>query len=297
MYKFAPKLERAKIQLFSWFEAVGIPCRDVPDQLALTVQAKTGTSKVVSINVPNEVQQHPCPVPKYPGDLTIEFADIRAPNLTDAKNAFAKLTQALGYGALLPVDRGTDLNDRDFDLYTMRHKEFRRSPNPTPEFFEKYRTIVQKAVNHFYYPNQAFCARVGMDRDDIMAYAWLYAITYEANFRVLTVTKNDNIRLLTNHLKQRLGALQKRFQMRAKKLCSENVDDIDKILNLSTATHEGTFEPSEALYSNLRKLPKPLAIQKLNQAVEQVKCKRTKKLALSLLSQLSETGRCGPPSP
>lgn len=290
MMRYSTKANRAKVQLHTWLNAVGVPCTDIPGALAVEVLTKGGKRKVLSIDVPNE--------PSIPGDIVVKFNDIRAKNLEDAKKYFGKLIHRLGYKPVTPVDRGVDNNDDDFELFTFRHKELRRSPNPPPAFFEEYKGVVRRCVNNFYYPNQKFCLRIGLDRDDLMSYAWLYATIFEANFKVLDPTQNDNQRLLTTHLNQRLGALQKRFIARAETLCAntENIDDIKLTFDeIALTRNEVVEEPplaaqeaKDALYLTIEGMPKSLAIIRLNRALDVLTCNKARKIAQRMLNKLTK---------
>lgn len=121
---------------------------------------------------------------------------------------FHKVTQKLGVGQPIPVNRGVlpQPKDLDFDLVAFRHTEYRAAPDLTVEELSKYNKCISNCVNLFYRANKPLLGVYGMGKEDLRT----YAIVWTANFchRYQKDNDSENKKLLTSHLKQRFSGLR-----------------------------------------------------------------------------------------
>lgn len=134
-----------------------------------------------------------------------------------ALSAFYKITDAAGYNRIPPLDRGAhgSVNDKgnprklhykdeDF-LVAIRHSEFRRSPDPAPDRWGKYRFVMNRIVWEFYQMNLGMCQRQRVDIDDVMQYARCAMVNFCSRYETPVPVLNDNERKFTGYLRQRLN--------------------------------------------------------------------------------------------
>ena len=178
---------RITTQLKSWLTAVGISYEDSTSGLVVT---KKDGAKV-------EV-----PVATYAKDLSSR-------NITKSMEAFRGLQLALGYDPpKVPVDRGplpkrkAHFSD-DFDLVVLRHKDFRRSPNPTNAQLKEFSVVIDKAVWKFIKKNSQTCADHGFEIEDLRQYALAWTVNYLGLYRDDSVDRAKNEEYLFNYLSQR----------------------------------------------------------------------------------------------
>jgi hypothetical protein len=109
-----------------------------------------------------------------------------------------------------PVYRGEEptkklhYND-NFELVAMRHREFRKVPNPTTADYVRYDRVIKKAVARFLYINTKVCRRHMLQFEDLLTYAQVWTANYLGLYRVTETdsTNSDNERKLYVHLCQR----------------------------------------------------------------------------------------------
>jgi hypothetical protein len=140
--------------------------------------------------------------------LFVLACEVTSRHSATALRAFQSITVATGYGAAKPIDRGEEpakkLNYEDnFELVAMRHKEFRRVPNPTAAELAKYDRVINKAVSRFMYINAKICKRHNQDFGDLKTYAQIWTCNYLGLYKVANPTNNDNEKKLYAHLCQR----------------------------------------------------------------------------------------------
>jgi hypothetical protein len=199
--------------LRSWIRAAGIPVRSskVPG-FDLTVTRDGGSELEVQVTKRKDET--------LPGDgIQVLASDITGRSLALCTAAFYRVTDAAGYERRNPVQRGgaIELNekgnprklhykDEEF-LVSIRHPQFRRSPNPSADRWVKYGTIIDKASSAFFRSNFELCARQGLAVDDIKTYARCFTVNFCARHEIPEeeTTHDDNERLLTASLKQKFA--------------------------------------------------------------------------------------------
>lgn len=98
----------------------------------------------------------------------------------------------------------------NFELVAMRHRDFRRSPNPTPEKLRSFKPVAEKVAQRFLSLNRDLCLLHGYDHGDLMT----YALVWTTNFLGLYARdghsrhSDENAKLLCVHLKQRFAELR-----------------------------------------------------------------------------------------
>jgi hypothetical protein len=139
--------------------------------------------------------------------LFILAADMRA----DPLKNFHIITEAAQRGRPVPVDRGPEPEaqrlhfSRDFELVAMRHREFRKVPNPTPEILMAFKPVIEKAISRFMYINRKICQRHGLQACDLRTYAQVWTCNYLGLYWVKDPVDRDNERKLYAHLCQRFA--------------------------------------------------------------------------------------------
>ncbi len=209
-YTIQAKNATAVNLLRSWLGAVAIPVR--PSKVSgfdLTVTAINGSELEV------QVSKDGAPVD---GGVQVLAGDVTGRSPTAALAAFHKVTDAAGYERRTPVNRGTagEMNekgnprklhykDEDF-LVTIRHTQFRRSPNPSDDRWKKYQDAIKGTSASFLRSNFELCARNGLTLDDIMTYARCFVVNFCARYEIPEeqTTFHDNERKCYEYLKQEL---------------------------------------------------------------------------------------------
>lgn len=197
--------------LTSWLKAVGIPVIPASEGFDLTVLGKDSKKVDVIVAVEGEVRST---------GLKVLAKDVTGRQEGKAYAAFHKITEAAGQGSPIPLDRGGGqkiLNekgnprklcyrDEDF-LVTIRHNEFRRSPNPSPAAWRQYQRAMNWIVGKFYFKNTALCERQKMELEDVMQYARCFMVNFCARYERPDATPSANEGLFMEYLRQRLSGL------------------------------------------------------------------------------------------
>jgi len=195
----------ALLRVNTWLRAVGVPVSDrKEDGIDLTVICSDGSP--LFLVVTNDCAALGATVPH----LVVKASDITSRHTAIAMTAFHAITSTAGYGEPMPVDRGPAPEHKlgyedNFEMVAMRHREFRRVPNPPPEELASYDSIINKAVARFLRVNQIICARHGLEASDLKTYAQVWACNYIGLYKVAAPTNHDNERKLYAHLSQRFG--------------------------------------------------------------------------------------------
>ena len=135
----------------------------------------------------------------------------------DALEAFYVVLDAAGYERREPVRRGGDgptnengnlrklhYKDEDF-LVSIRHSEFRRSPNPADDRWKKYETAMTKVVWKFHQAEGIgeMCARMSVDIKDLMQIARCLMVNFCARYETEIRVENYNEGRFYRYLRQR----------------------------------------------------------------------------------------------
>lgn len=205
MYLDTNKNARAVSVAHSWLTAVGIPFKKSSiDGFDIDVEKPSGL--MMEVAIADSLGGIPF------GGIIVSAEALSSSNKGVALNAFHEITNAAGYGKPIPIDRGIDpdhkLNfDDEFELIAMRHREFRLAPNPPPEVMKKYEPTINNIVRHYYNSpkNRPLLVRIGYTEGDLKTYALVWAINYIHKYTIMNDAGDENIKLLTNHIKQRFN--------------------------------------------------------------------------------------------
>lgn len=204
-YKQEAKNAKALTQAMAWLKAAGIKAEpSTTEGCHLAVKTLDGATLQVAVLIN---QQDPTPIGS---NLVVLAGDLTSRHSALALKTFQSITIAAGYGARKPIDRGPEperklMYDDEFELVAMRHKEFRKVPNPSAEELLAFDRVINKAVSRFVYINQRICLRHAIQASDLKTYAQVWACNYLGLYRVAEPTDNDNERKMYAHLCQRFG--------------------------------------------------------------------------------------------
>ncbi len=256
----------ASIRLYSWFNSLNIQCYLV-DNAIMVIDSK-GIYKKVKIFEFSKSK------------LNIKPSVVNHRNLTFALNGFKKIVEELGYTYSSPVNRGIADHrlkfEDNFELISMRHCDFRRSPNPPDEVFKEYKKVMDLACYKFLSFNYKLCKRNLLDHGDLKSYASVWLINFLGNFRDPNNSEKETKNKLFYYLTQKFFCEFKDFLERQEKRCAPEFDDFclssfggisdEGILNtdlLPKNELERKEDAMEELRERLSKLPKRKAKQKL----------------------------------
>jgi hypothetical protein len=204
-YVKEPKNAKALTQVGNWLKAAAIQARPSSTPgCDLTVKTADGRDLEIKVALGPSDER---PAAEH---LFVLASELAHRTKAVAVRAFHSITEAAGHGRPLPINRGVDpakkLSFEDnFELVAMRHKEFRKVPNPTAEELKAFDKVIGKAVSRFLYINTKICRRHGLEFDDLKTYAQIWTCNYLGLYKVANPTNNDNERKLYAHLCQRFG--------------------------------------------------------------------------------------------
>lgn len=147
------------------------------------------------------------------GVCEVGAKEIISPNPEVFLNALHTVTECAGYGKPNPVNRGeapsSRINYKDqFEEVYLRHSVFRRSPNPKDETLLKYATIIEKVAKRAFRRYNWILEPMGFGADDLINIGRVHTVTF-IHYYASAENKTDNIKLLTEYLKQRFSELAK----------------------------------------------------------------------------------------
>lgn len=192
--------------------------------------------------------------PSGPSEVAVEVSakDLlsRKPEVVAA--AFARITEAGGYGALAPISRGPARAKRpygdDHDSVAWREGTFRRSPNPSPEVYQQTDKIVGTCVRFFYFKNKQLCMRLSFDVDDLKTFAQVWTANFFATSRIVDepMSSEGNQKLLYRHLRQHFAWLYAQMRgIRSRSLVLDR-DALSTSLNVEYVLDAHTWATGEA---------------------------------------------------
>jgi hypothetical protein len=196
--------------LRSWLTAAGISSRSSKSPgFDLVVTTATGADLEVQVSKTCNL---------LGAGTYVSAAALTGRSPSAALKAFHDLTDVAGYDRRQPINRGAGgaLNekgntrklhykDEDF-LVTIRHTQFRRSPNPPESRWAKYKAVIEKTSAAFFRKNFDLCVRNNLTVDDVMTYARCYVVNFCGQFEIPEeqTTSCDNERKCFEYLKQNL---------------------------------------------------------------------------------------------
>jgi hypothetical protein len=126
--------------------------------------------------------------------------------------ALHSITEAAGYGSPIPVDRGEAPTSRinykeHFEQVYLRHSVFRRSPNPKDlQALDKYNKTIEGTANRAYKRYHWILQPMGFGAEDLVSIGKVHTIAF-IHYYAAAINNVDNIKLLTEYLKQRFSEL------------------------------------------------------------------------------------------
>lgn len=206
--------ERASRVLISWLNSVEIPAEPGDmDLVDVYLQTKDSAPVFVQfIGIPQKADRKP-----PTGKGVAVFIDAKAMTSTRLEKAlpiFSGLTEALGYGRMVPALRKqtgvTRLNSKDnFDLISFRHREFRAVPNPPDGAIEQYESVIHTTCTSFL-KKFPFLRWIGFEVEDLKTYGRVWATIFVGRHAVSDPTQGGNEHLFVRNLKIRLYDLAQR---------------------------------------------------------------------------------------
>lgn len=194
------KNQTAVRRVLSWLEAVEIPAKIGDGEM----------SDIVTITVDGAVRRITVafePTCTTTDTLNISADKINHTNVDVAIGDFFRLTSALGYGFRLPVNRGSvekakvNFNE-SFDDIALRHRDFRRAPNPPKGKLAQYEKVVMNLCKRFIYRNQTLCNNSLLSAEDLYSYAMVWECNFWGSFAV--ESEDENVKLLSSYIQQKL---------------------------------------------------------------------------------------------
>ena len=250
MKKFDQSEEKILCKTISWLNAVSI--KNKLDGNKLNIQTKSGTTLTVQ---PSSIVQ------------------ITSPDTKIALEAFHSVSDAAGYGKPVPVNRGVVpvsklRNSNDFDLIVMRHRDFRRVPNPPEIELLKYKKVFSYCCRKFFYLNKDLCSKTGVSREDLFSYCFVWGCNYLGLFQVLDETENDNVKKMTCYIRQRFIKFREALLKKEREIVPDQdvVDGVFGFRRYSENPYEVESSVPRTLKQYLDLLPHDEMVQVLTDA-------------------------------
>lgn len=238
--------------LRSWLRAANVP----------TAPAAPGFDLAV-VDVLSEVQQVKVVMkdePAAPTGITVQASDITGRKESVALAAFYTITDSAGYERVAPINRGGNVRlnekgnprklhykDEGF-MVSIRHTEFRRSPNPADDRWKQYKAVMEKVVWKFFQSNYEMCCRQAVDIKDLLQVARCLMVNFCARYETPTPVWNDNERKFYRYLQQRFH-----YDVRAIMVKSERslMPDSDTVRTALACDSEASPDPTDAYVAAL----------------------------------------------
>lgn len=252
-----------------WLDECNVPYERVEDgPVDLLVQTADHTPLGIvltdSLDTP--------PLTEYP-TLLLSIAAIAHLDLSVRLTAFQSILQAAGYDAMVPVDRGPMPSGRlqladDFDSVTLRHTEFRRTPNCVADQLRDYQSVMDVSLNTAWRRYRWIWQRFGLERDDLSTWAKVWTMSWLNEYS--TPSKDENRRLLHTRLWQRFAELAHAVERRTEQVMPDMRGATIDTPTGPRAILKG-FEcmlPAEEDTSTVRPLSRKRASQELTKALD-----------------------------
>lgn len=231
--RYGTNNSRAVQQLVSWFRAVDIPVSDITDD-SLTIIATDGR------NIDVITAQDTGTEALIDRNTAIIPATISGLRVSQVMRFFHSITRIAGYGEPVPVDRGTEpvlkATHKDFDLTVIRHREFRRAPNPTPESLARCTKTINSAVRNFLRNNHKICAAHGHDIDDLLSYGHIWAVNF-LGLHDLPSQYSNQQNILYSYIKQRLKHFLDMLHKKERGKVKAGEDPVAGVLDIDTCSY------------------------------------------------------------
>lgn len=107
----------------------------------------------------------------------------------------------------------------DFDLILMRHRTFRRTPNPDPQEFKRFQPIARKVAKSIYYKFKPVFAAFGYDEEDVEQVGLIHLTNFLHAYKS-GVSESHDKNLCIRFLRQRLQEAAKKIDRHARESCT-----------------------------------------------------------------------------
>ncbi len=216
-------VKKTLARLASWMDACKIKYIVEPD---FSVSVATTEGRPVKIVV--VLEKNEGPLVAAPAYLELLASDFCSAKREVSFGAFHAITEILGYGSPIPVERGaptprtyrgktkdgTEIEGAE-DLTVWRHNAFFNAANPAPEVFSYFDDVISSCIKFFWGKNFLVCERLGISKGDLRTHALMWTTTFWSEGRVFNDCKDDaNKRILYEHLRTRFGELHAQFAVR-----------------------------------------------------------------------------------
>lgn len=155
------------------------------------------------------------------GGIEVSASDIRS------VNGLANIHKAIEFriGAsvnLQPRPEGAagraNISD-DLDLILMRHRTFRRTPNPDPKEFKRFQPVARKVAKSIYYKFKPVFAAFGYDEEDVTQVSLIHLTNFLHAYKS-GVSESHDKNLCIRFLRQRLQEAAKKIDRHARESCT-----------------------------------------------------------------------------
>jgi len=215
--------------------------------------------------------------------------DLLSRNKAVALAAFWEVTDRLGLERTQPFNRGVEpVNEagemgkasykNDVFVAAIRPADFRRSVNPTQDQWKQYERIMKNACAKFLFQNKGLCVSHGLEIDDILQFGRCYIINFCNKYEVPLAEANENEKLFSVYVNQRLYGDLRRVLKKAQPgddlehtwlNFDESLDDSSHLFKMDTLTREQELENAqEHLNDRLRSLGHDQLVTCLRQALD-----------------------------
>jgi hypothetical protein len=195
--------ERATLAIASWSDACGIQWKQSQSGSDLLLMDTLGRPHDLVIEpTATETATFTNPVLRaVASDMTSDERDV-------AFGAFHKLTDALGYGKPIPVDRGAEPDKKlcykdEMELVALCHNLLRMSPNLAPEKIAPYAQVIDNCTRFYANKFKRFFDLFGYKQSDLATYSYMWFLIWHHHYRKLFAPVVENKKLLTRYIQQR----------------------------------------------------------------------------------------------
>ena len=107
----------------------------------------------------------------------------------------------------------------DFDLILMRHRTFRRTPNPDPKEFKRFQPVARKVARSIYYKFKPVFRAFGYDEEDVAQVSLIHLTNFLHAYKSGASESHDK-NLCIRFLRQRLQEAAKKIDRHARESCT-----------------------------------------------------------------------------
>ncbi len=107
----------------------------------------------------------------------------------------------------------------DLDLILMRHRTFRRTPNPDPQEFKKFQPVAKKVARSIYFKFKPVFSSFGYDEEDVASLGLIHLTNFLHAYKSGASESHDKS-LCIRFLKQRLQEVAKKIDRHARESCT-----------------------------------------------------------------------------